>query len=118
MALIRADNHLVPLYVPCNAEGVGSVEAALLSVRYNLIEESLHLEEEVYNDDGHLSHTILQMPIRNDQGREWLLEARKYVVHGLTPNLAAASTEILIIHFKYFILTKNFSSSLLPARIF
>ena len=35
------------------------------------------------------------MPIRNDQGREWLIEAKKYVICGLTPNVAAASTEIL-----------------------
>lgn len=95
MALIRADGHVVPLWVPCNREGVGSVSASLLSVRYNLVVESLHLEEEVFNDDGHLSHTVYQMPTRTAEGREWLVEARKYIVRGLAPDLMVASTEIL-----------------------
>ena len=58
MALICADGHLIPLYVPCNDDGVGSVEAALLSVRFNLVVESLHSEEEVYNVNSQLSHTV------------------------------------------------------------
>ena len=95
MARIRAEGHDVPFCVPCNSEGVGSITASLLSVRYNLVLESVHLEEEIVNDDGELIQTVYQMPIRAKDGREWLLEARRYVVRGLTAESWAASTEIL-----------------------
>lgn len=95
MARIRAEGHDVPFCVPCNSEGVGSITAILLSVRYNLVLESVHLEEEIVNDDGELIQTVYQMPIRAKDGREWLLEARRYVVRGLTADRWAASTEIL-----------------------
>lgn len=96
MALIRADAHLVPVTFPVGTDGYAKVTALSLSLRFQFQEESMYLEEEIFDSElGSVTHAIIQLSFRNDAGKMWLLKPGKYRVYGRLDSLLGASTEVL-----------------------
>jgi hypothetical protein len=76
MATIRAPNHSIPCMIPLGDDGLAKVAGWFLSIRFKLKENSIHVEEKVFHDNGDLSHTVLQVSCRIDDGRVWFLLLR------------------------------------------
>ena len=59
--------------IPLGDDGLAKVAESFLSLRFRFHPDSIHVEEEVFDDNGDLSHTVLQMSFRIDDGRVWFL---------------------------------------------
>ena len=56
-ALIHADGHAIPVAFPVGADGFCWVSALRLSLRFQFREESMHIEEKVFDAvTGNLTH--------------------------------------------------------------
>ena len=64
-------------------------------MRFKLNQDSIHVEEEVFNDNGNLSYTILQVSFRIDDGRVWFLLPGRYKVIGVTESQMATTIVLL-----------------------
>ena len=95
MATIRALNHSIPLMIPLGDDGLAKVAWWFLSMRFKLNQDSIHVEEEVFNDNGNLSYTILQVSFRIDDGRVWFLLPGRYKVIGVTESQMATTIVLL-----------------------
>lgn len=94
MALIRADTNGVPVSFPLGEDGFCRVTALRLRLRFHLREESMHVEEEVFDAiTGDLTHTVAQVSFVNDEGKLWLLKPGKYRVYGLCESVPCSSVE-------------------------
>lgn len=68
MALDWADAHLVPAMFPLTDDGYAIVTALSLSLRFQFREDSLHVEEEIFDSDvGLVLHAIGQLPFKNKE---------------------------------------------------
>ena len=83
MATIRALHHSIPLMIPLGDDGLAKVVESFLSLRFRFHPDSIHVEEEVFNDNGDLSHTVLQMSFRIDDDRVWFLLHGTYKAIGV-----------------------------------
>ena len=92
MATIRALHHSIPLMIPQGDDGKAKVAGSFLSLRFNFHPNSIHVEEEVFNDNGDLSHTVLQMSFCIDLGRVWFLLSGTYKAIGVTESEMATTT--------------------------
>lgn len=88
-ATIRANVDGVPISFPLGTEGLASVSAVHLGLRFQLNIASLHIDEEVFD-----SHTIGQIPVCNGDGKHWLLGPGRFRLYGLSESTMAASTEL------------------------
>ena len=95
MATIRALHHSIPLMIPLGDDGLAKVAESFLSLRFRFHPDSIHVEEEVFNDNGDLNHTVLQMFFRIDDGRVWFLLPGKYKAIGVTESEMATTTVLL-----------------------
>ena len=96
MAFVRANFHLVPVSFPLGEDGLAMVTGTTLSLRFNFREDTLYVEEEVFDDlTGELSYTVGQLSRMNDVGTFWLLNPGKYRVYGVSESVLDASTELL-----------------------
>ena len=95
MATIRAEHHSIPLRVPLGDDNLASVSAAFLAMRFGFHLDSIHVEEEVFDDAGDLSHTVFQMSFHINNGRVWFLLPGTYKAMGVTESDMAASTVLL-----------------------
>ena len=95
MATIRAVNHSIPSVIPVGDDGLAKVPEWYLSMRFKLNQDSIHVEEEVFHDNGSLSHTVLQVAFRNDDGRVWFLHPGSYKAMGVTESEMATTTVLL-----------------------
>jgi hypothetical protein len=95
MATIRAANHSIPCVFPLGDDGLAKVAGWYLAMRFTLNQDSIHVEEEVFHDNGDLSHTVLQVAFRNDDGRVWFLLPGSYQAIGVTESDMATTTVLL-----------------------
>ena len=73
-ALIHADGHAIPVAFPIGADGFCWVSALRLSLRFQFREESMHIEEQVFDAvTGNLTHTVSQFSVVKDDNKLWLL---------------------------------------------
>jgi hypothetical protein len=94
-ATIRADGDGVPISFPLGSDGIASVSAVRLGLRFQLNIASLHIDEEVFDSvSGDVTHTIGQIPMCNGDGKHWLLGPGKFRLYGLSESTMAASTEL------------------------
>lgn len=97
MAFIRADLHRVPVTFPLGEDGLAMVTATTLSLRFQFREDSLYVEEEIFDSNsGDLMHALGQLPIKNAEGTFWSLKPGKYRAYGVSESVLAASTVLLI----------------------
>jgi hypothetical protein len=81
--------------IPLGDDGLAKVAGSFFSLRFSLNPESIHIEEKVFNDNGDLSHTVLQMSVRIDDARVWFLLPGKYKAIGVTESDMATTTVLL-----------------------
>ena len=65
-------------------DGLAKVVELFLSLRFRFHPYSIHVKVEVFNDNGDLSHNVLQMAFRIDDGRAWFLLPGTYKAIGVT----------------------------------
>ena len=93
MAVIRATHDSLPLSLPPGDDGFANITASRLSVRFNLLPESLHLDEEVLDTQtGLVTHTIGQQHSNTSNDRQWLLKPGRYRVYGVMNLFCTTST--------------------------
>jgi hypothetical protein len=69
-ATIRADGNIVPISFPLGNDGLASVSAVCLSLRFQLNIASMHIDEEVFDSEsGDVTHTIGQIPVCNGDSK-------------------------------------------------
>ena len=95
MATIPALHHSIPIMIPPGDDGLAKVAGSFLSLRFGLHLDSIHIEEEVFNDNGDLSHTALQVSFRIDDGRVWFLVPGNYKAIGVTESEMATTIVLL-----------------------
>jgi len=77
MTLVRAGGNSIPITFPVGESGYVVVSAFRLSIRFSLSENSMHIDEEVFDvDSGELTHTLSQDPIPGIS-REWHFRLNK-----------------------------------------
>jgi hypothetical protein len=94
-ATIRVDGDGVPSSFPLGSDGLASVSAVRLGLRFQLNIASLHIDEEVFDSvfsDG--THTIGQIPVCNGDGKYWLLRPGRFRLYGLSKSTMATSIEL------------------------
>jgi hypothetical protein len=97
-ATIRADGDGVPISFPLGSDGLASVSAVRLGLRFQLniaYSSPLHIDEEVFDSvSGDVTHTIGQIPMCNGDGKNWLLRPCRFRLYGLSESTMASSTEL------------------------
>jgi hypothetical protein len=94
-AIIRADGDGVPISFPLGCDGLASVSAICLGLRFQLNIASLHIDEEVFDSlSSDVTHTIGQIPVCNGDGKHWLLGLGRFRLYGLSESTMAVSTEL------------------------
>ena len=99
LALIYLDGVGVPISFPLGSDGVAHVTALRLSLRFQMSEDFMFIDEEVYDaQSGDLIYTISQSPVCDGASKKWLLNAGRYRVYGVSDSVMAASTELVTPH--------------------
>ena len=94
--LIHADGHAILVAFPIGADGFCWVSALRLSLRFQFWEESMHIEEQVFDAvTGNLTHSVSQFSVVKDDNKLWLLKPGTYRAYGLSDSLPPCSTELL-----------------------
>jgi hypothetical protein len=98
-AVICADGVGVPISFPLGNDELAVVTSLRLNLRFWLSEEFMYIDEEVYDaQSGELIQTIGQSPVCDGHTKQWLLNAGRYRVYGISNSVMAASTELVISH--------------------
>ena len=95
MATIRALNHSIPCMIPLGDDGLAKVAGWFLSMRFKLNQDSIHVEEESFHDNGDLSYNVLQVSFHINDGRVWFSLPGSYKAIGVT-ELEMATTTVLL----------------------
>jgi hypothetical protein len=99
LAVIFSEVGGVPISFPLGSDGVAHVTALRLSLRFQMSEDFMFIDEEVYDaQSGDLIHTIGQSPVCDGDSKQWLLNAGRYRVYGVSDSVMAASTELITPH--------------------
>ena len=86
----------VPISFPLGSEGIAHVTSLRLSLRFQMSEEIMFIDEEVYDAlSGDLIETISQSPVCDGASKQWLLNVGRYRVYGVIDSVMAASTELV-----------------------
>ena len=97
MAEICSNGLGVPILFPIGKDGLATVTALHISIRFGLQDTSLWVEHEVY--DPHtsaLSHTVLEASKHSKDGTIiWTLKPRKYRMYGLTTSQMSNPTQFV-----------------------
>jgi hypothetical protein len=94
-ATIQADGDGVPISFPLGNDGLASVSAVHLGLRFQLNIASLNIDEEVFDSvSGDVTYIIGQIPVCNGDGKHWLLRPGRFRLYGLSESTMAASTEL------------------------
>jgi hypothetical protein len=89
----------VPISFPLGNDGVALVTSIRLSLRFQMSEDFMFIDEEVYDaQSGDLIHTIGQSPVCDGDTKQWLLNAGRYRVYGVSDSVMAASTKLVTPH--------------------
>ena len=93
MATVRANGQGVPISFPIGDLGYAVVSSSRLSARFLLTENSLDIDEEVFDSSsGELTHTIGQEPIVSSPLRQWHLHPGRYLAYGLSKSMVGVPT--------------------------
>ena len=99
LAVIYFDGVGVPISFPLGSDGVAHVTSLRLRLRFQLSEDFMFIDEEVYDTNSRdLIHTIGQSPVCDGGSKRWLLNAERYRVYRVNDSLMAASTELVTPH--------------------
>ena len=99
LAVIYLDGVGVPISFPLGSDKLARVTSLRLSLRFQLSEHFMFLDEDVYDaNSGDLTHIIGQSPVCDGGSKLWLLNAGRYRVYGLSDSVMAASTELVTPH--------------------
>src|SRR5450759_768758 len=99
LAVIYLDGVRVPISFPLGTDGVAHVTSLRLSLRFQLSEDFMFIDEEVYDaNSGDLIYTIGQSPVSDGGSKHWLLNVGRYRVYGVSDSVMAASTELVTPH--------------------
>jgi hypothetical protein len=97
--IICADGEGVPILFPLGNDGLALDTSLRLSLRFGFSEEFMYIDEEVYDaHSGDLIQTIGQSPVCDGHTKQWLLNAGRYRVYGISDSVVATSTELVIPH--------------------
>jgi hypothetical protein len=78
-AVICVDGDGVPLSFPLGIDGHALVTSLRLSLRFQMSEDFMFIDEEVYDaQSADLVHTIGQFPVCDGDTKHWLLNAGRY----------------------------------------
>jgi hypothetical protein len=101
LVVICANGEGVPITFSLGEDGLVVVTSLRLSLRYQLHNDSLYIDEEVFDAATRdLIHTIGQFLVCNGEVKHWLLRPGRYRLCGLTKSVMAASTEVVTpLHF-------------------
>ena len=79
LVIIYLDGVRVPISFPLGSDGVAHVTSLRLSLRFQLSEDFMFIDEEVYDaNSGDLIHTIGQSPVCDGGSKRWLLNPGRY----------------------------------------
>jgi hypothetical protein len=96
---IYSDAAGVPISFPLGNDGVALVTSIRLSLRFQMSEDFMFIDEEVYDaQSGDLIHTIGQSPVCDGDTKQWLLNVGRYRVYSVSDSVMAASTELVMPH--------------------
>ena len=97
MAEICSNGMGVPILFPIDEDGLATVTALHISIRFGLQDTSLLVESEVY--DPHtfaLSHTVPEVSKHSEDGSIiWTLKPGRYRVYGLTTSQMFIPTRLV-----------------------
>jgi hypothetical protein len=89
----------VPISFPLGIDEVAHVTSLRLSLRFQMSEDFMFIDEEVYDaQSGNLIYTIGKSPVCDGASKEWLLNAGRYRVYGVSDSVMAATTELVTLH--------------------
>ena len=92
--VIYSSSSGVPISFPLGSEEVAHVTSLRLSLKFQMSEEIMFIDEEVYDAlSGDMIGTISQSPVCDGASKKWLLNAGRYRVYGVSDSVMAASTE-------------------------
>jgi hypothetical protein len=98
-AVIYCEVGGVPISFPLGIDGVAHVTSLRLSLRFQMSEDFIFIDEEVYDaQSGDLIHTIGQSPVCDRASKQWLLNAGRYRIYGMSDSVMAATTELVTPH--------------------
>jgi hypothetical protein len=99
LAVIYSEVGGVPISFPLGNDGVAHVTSLRLSLRFQMSEDFMFIDEEVYDaQSGDMIHTIGQSPVCDGDTKQWLLNAGRYRVYRVSDSVMAASTELVTSH--------------------
>ena len=95
LIVIYANGEGVPITFSLGEDGLAIVTSLQLNLRYQLYNESLYIDKEVFDAiTRDLTHTTGQLPVCNGEVKHWLLRLGRYRLCGLTKSVMAASTKV------------------------
>jgi hypothetical protein len=99
LAIIYSNGDGVPISFPLGNDGLALVTSLRLSLRFHMSEDFMFIDEEVYDAQSRdLIHTIGQSPACDGASKQWLLNAGRYRVYGMSDSVMAATTELVTTH--------------------
>jgi hypothetical protein len=98
-AVIYSDVGGVPISFPLGNDGKAHVTSLRLGLRFHMSVDFMFIDEEVYDAQSRdLIHTIGQSPACDGASKQWLLNAGRYRVYGVSDSVMAATTELVTPH--------------------
>jgi hypothetical protein len=96
LAVIYHDGERVLVSFLLENDGVALVTSLILSLRFQMSEDFMFIDEEVYDaQSGDLIYTIGQSLICDGDTKQWLLNVGRYRVYGVSDSMMAASMELV-----------------------
>jgi len=92
MASLCAHGHGIPFTTPVGEDGIVTISEQLLSLRFHFRIGSMNVEKEIFDDNGMLTETILQLKCRDTEGFAWTLSSGTYGVFGFSDSQMSVST--------------------------
>jgi hypothetical protein len=99
LAVIYSEVGRIPISFLLGNDGVAHVTSLRLSLRFQMSEDFMFIDEEVYDaQSGDLIHTIGQSLVCDGTSKQWLLNVGRYRIYNVSDSVMAASTELVISH--------------------
>jgi hypothetical protein len=99
LAVIYHDGEGVLVSFPLDNDGVVHVTSLRLSLRFQMSEDFMFIDDEVYDvQSGDLIHTIRQSPVCDGDKKQWMLDVVRNRVYDVSDSVMAASMELVTFH--------------------
>ena len=100
--MIRGDGSGVPVSFVIGESGFASVSGSRLALRFNIIEGTVHVDQEVFDPiTDELTHSIAQISSGRGEDEVWLLKAGQYRVYGRKDIVHGTASPSLTLHLSY-----------------